>query len=124
ITTRSLERRRLAGQATLEKRVALYEDFVSFMARMFAGDQPSESETLEFFRQITPRLIAYSSNDVIKKWGRLRVRYAGSTSPDLKSVLFEWENLLKAMRKDLGYSASTLARGDILRLTVNDIDDY
>lgn len=38
--------------------------------------------------------------------------------------MFQLEELLKEIRKDLGHTNRGLQKGDILRLVVNDIDDY
>jgi hypothetical protein len=38
--------------------------------------------------------------------------------------LFWLEELMIEIRRDVGYPTTTLKRGDILRLWVNDIDQY
>lgn len=39
-------------------------------------------------------------------------------------ILFEVEELLMAIRKDLGHSNKGISRGKILSLFVNDINEY
>ena len=65
--------------------------------------------------------MTYGSNGVIKKWGKLRVSLAENADAN---SLFELEDLMKEIRKDLGHSNRGLAKGDVLRLFVNDIDDH
>jgi len=65
-------------------------------------------------------LILYGNDDVIKQYGQLR--NAGSeVSPDLYLVKFA--KLLKGMRKDLGYTFSSLNAKDILEVFINFTDE-
>ena len=43
---------------------------------------------------------------------------------DSTQMMFAFEDLLFAIRKDLGHSNAGLGRGDLLRGFVNDIDKY
>jgi hypothetical protein len=69
---------------------------------------------------------------VILRWGSLRVQFAGDTdaSPPTEAErlkiapMFSFEELQLAMRRDAGYPDTSLRRGDLLRLWVNDIDRY
>lgn len=84
---------------------------------------PSESETVSFLTQMTPRMMAHASNDVVKRWGKIRVGPADSVVPGIP-LMFAWEDLMKVMRKDLGHSSFGLQRRGLLRLFVNDIDSF
>jgi hypothetical protein len=122
---RTAERRRVVEELTRKEKIELYMEFVSFLMRLVMNapkvTKPTEDETLDFFASITPRLIVYGSNSVIKRWGKLRINLEGSQ--DGVAVMFNYEGLLKAMRKDVGHGSFTIQDGDILRLFVNDVDE-
>ena len=68
----------------------------------------------------TKPLLLWGSDEVVRRWGRLRLGMgAGGTES-----LFRLEELLLELRRDVGYPGTSLKRGDLLRLWVNDIDEY
>jgi hypothetical protein len=127
-TAKSIERRRSVEQALRLKKVEVYRKFIEFFMTLFLNGtkpKPSQNDMLDFFCDITPEIITYASNDVIKQWGKYRVNLDNliKSNDPLKTVS-PLESLLKAMRKDLGHSSFGLNEGDISRLFINDIDDY
>lgn len=120
-----------------EKRIPEYEKFASFWLDVLyaekLGKKPmSSDQMLKGFIDWTKPLIIWGSDEVIRQWGQLRVSYSSADSAKPASQeerakiakLFEFEELLLRLRRDVGYTDTTLKRGDILRLWMNDIDRY
>lgn len=122
---KSIETKKAVEQAVRPKKLELYQEFITFFLRVLGKDgvvkKPTEKEMQKFYVESTPLLITFASNNVIKKWGKLRLSMAENEG---QKSLFELESLLKDIRKDLGHSNTGFQKGDILRLFVNDIDDY
>lgn len=132
LVTRHVERTKEAGLRLLEverearaKKVPEYEKFVGFLMNMFfaqkLGKKPmAEQQMIAEMLAWTKPLLIWGSDDVVRLWGRIRIDAAGGGTESL----FRLEELLFAIRRDVGYPATTLRRGDILRLWVNDIDKH
>lgn len=113
-----------------EKKIPVYEDLLKFMFRILmgtkAGNPPSEAEIIEFMTGFTQRVMVWGSDDVLAVWVKWRRL---SVSPDAQKqdpfkLLVVYEELIRAIRRDLGHKNKGLARGDILALFVNDIDKH
>jgi hypothetical protein len=118
--TRSIERRKVLEASIREKKTAMYEEFIVFTLRfMVPGTEtPSEDEMQEFFARMTPAMVAYASNGFIRAWGTFRI---GSDGRSPAETLKGFEELLKAIRNDLGLRSTFLADNALLRLFVNDV---
>ncbi len=83
----------------------------------------SAEELLEFFEELAQRLLVWGSEPVIlafNEWGS-SVSNMDEGSPETR---FAFEQLLYAIRRDLGSESTRLAQGDLLRVFINDLDDY
>ena len=148
---RFLERRHQIDLELREQKVPIYTEFVEGLLTVFASanassdDQedaaisashtnmssaktidavPASAEQLdllEFLTRMTPKLMIWGSNDVIVKWSQFR---RGADKHPPIDYMFMMEDLLTAIRKDLGHSGGGIARGDLLGLYINDIDDH
>ena len=120
---KSLERRRAIESSLREEKRKMYDEYIKFYFKVFSGekvgDRPSEAEMMKFFVEKNPTIVTYASNSVIKEVGKMRLRLTGNPES-----MFVVENVLIEMRKDLGHSSVGLEKGDILRLFINDIDNY
>ncbi|HSX35312.1 MAG TPA: hypothetical protein VLH84_00055 [Patescibacteria group bacterium] len=127
-TTKSIERRRSVEQTMRLKKIELYQSFIEFFMRLLLNSgkpKPNSDEMVAFLAEVTPKIITYASNDVIKQWGHFRVNLdkllkTGNPMDWMKP----FEDILIAMRKDLGHSSLGIKDGDIARLFINDVDDY
>jgi hypothetical protein len=74
------------------------------------------------FGEITPKLILWASDEVMKEWAEFRTysQRAEQTNKPL-GILLQTESLLYAIRRDLGYSGKSLYQGDLLSAFINDI---
>ncbi|MEA2166486.1 MAG: hypothetical protein QOK37_4613 [Thermoanaerobaculia bacterium] len=86
------------------------------------GDRPAHEVVLtEMSAQMvtaTFDAVLYASDEVLKLWGRIRT--AGLTG---EQILVLYMRLLKAIRKDVGNTYTSINEADILRLFVNFSDE-
>ncbi len=119
-------RRQELDDAARAKKIPEYEKFVAFLFGMFfaerLGQKPMTSQQMmKGFIDWTKPLLLWGSDEVVTSWGRLRVDMGDS--PGVES-LFRLEELLFQLRRDVGHPGTELQKGDLLRLWVNDIDEY
>ncbi len=106
-----------------------YDKFVSLLFDMLMSDkggaQISEQELMNRMIVFSKEITLWGSNNVVKKWSE----YRNATVKSPEETLFYIENVLFAIRKDLGikngfWFKKELQKGDLLSLFVNDIKDY
>lgn len=111
----------------------IYEEFINnVLIRVLLADKLgkkplSQTDLVKVIADFTRDILVWGSNDVLnayqdfRKLGNLGSNIADD---DKFKLVYAMEDLILAMRKDLGHSNKGLNRGDILRLFVNDIDNY
>lgn len=105
-----------------EPYMQLISMFYDFQAQTKTGKEFTQKELIDLFNHFTKELTLWGSSKAIKAWGNWRVASSrGFNNP--KDLLFGMEKVLIQLRKDMGLKRG-IAEGDLLRLTVNDIDDY
>jgi hypothetical protein len=70
--------------------------------------------------------MVWGSDEVLAgwvKWRRLLINEAAVKENPIRSMLL-YEELIFAIRRDLGHKNKSLVTGDILALFVNDIDEH
>jgi hypothetical protein len=113
-------------EASLRPRKAeVYEEFVRFWLGALLGMKEgkvnvSPDQMMEFFTSFTQKVVVWGSDDVISKNRQFRPVSMSGTG---LQTLLQFEQLLFAIRRDLGHHNAGLARGDLLGLWVNDIDE-
>ncbi len=96
--------------------------FYDFQSSTKQGQAISQEELLDIFTEFNKEITLWGSSKAIKKWGTWRVSSSRENlSPN--ELLFRMEDVLIQLRKDMGLKRG-IKRGDLLRLTVNDIDDH
>ena len=110
-----------------EKKIPFYEEMVKFIFRITfsqkLGIEPvTEQEMIQKMAEFTENLVVWGSDDVIDAWFKFRNRSINSGGSDI-SVMFEIENILLAIRRDLGHHNKGLTKGKILGLFINDIHE-
>lgn len=129
---RYFERLRELEERSREKKSKFYEDFMNFwLATLFAKrlgkEEPTTQQIVGAFSDWTATLTFWAPDDVVRRWSQFRLQSAsleGAEASERTEMLFMFEQVLFAMRRDSGYPGTTLARGDLLRLWVNDVDKY
>lgn len=128
IGSKAYEARIAIRQELRVKKIPIYEDIVHTLLYriMFASilkkPEMPEDELMEFFAQATQQLTIWGSDPLLKTWGTWKTQAAGGLNPE--AALFQFEDLLLAIRKDLGHRNRGLGKGSVLRMFVTDIDDY
>lgn len=89
------------------------------------GEEPSE-EVVEFMRDLKARqLILGAPKEMIQAFNRWeREAKATQERGDSVAFVYAWEELLRAMRRDLGHDDSGLPLGELLRVFMNDLDTF
>ena len=105
-----------------EPYMQLISMFYDFQAQTITGKEFTQKELVDLFNQFTKELTLWGSSKAIKAWGNWRVASSRGIN-DPKDLLFGMERVLIQLRKDMGLKWG-IAEGDLLRLIVNDIDDY
>lgn len=130
IISKHWERIKEIQQEHRSKKIPIYEEFIKFWFKVLFGQktkpqQVPEREIIEFLSDFTQKLILWGSDDVLRNYSNFRRRYVNIT-PDKPSfdIMFEFEKLLYAIRKDTGHRNRNLKKGDVLALFINDIDNY
>lgn len=130
LVTRYFERRGVRERGQQEKRIPVYEEFVTGMLDLIGATRPPDKRTeptaetiYPVFARFTERLIVWGSDDVIREWVDLRGAFMTANSDkDNVANLYRLENLFLVIRKDLGLSNNKLQKGDLLRLWINDFE--
>lgn len=96
--------------------------FYDFQNRARVGKELTQEELLDVFTEFNKEITLWGSSKAIRKWGNWRVSSARK-SMNSNDLLFGMEEILIQLRKDMGLKRG-IKKGDLLRLTVNDIDEY
>lgn len=128
LVAKRLEFRAALAKEHREKKIPFYEGMVNFIFRMTFADklglEPiTEKEMAQQMASFTENLIVWGADEVIDAWFKFRNK---SLNSDIGSVtlMFEIEDLLLAIRRDLGHENKGLTRGKVLGLFINDIDEH
>ncbi len=114
-----------------EKKIPTYEKIIKFIfsltfAEKIGKKQPSEKEMIKFMAEITQELVIWGSDEMLNAFFKFRMMSLENTDNNSGNpyvVLFMVEDLLLAIRKDLGHKNENVSRGKILGLFINDLPD-
>jgi hypothetical protein len=127
---KAYESRALIKRELREKKIPVYVDLLEFMSRILMGskigNEPSEGEVLKFLFDFNQRFMIWGADDVVAAWSKLRrtIVHEAIVKANPQAVMFLYEQLIMAIRRDLGHKNKNLGRGDILALFLNDIDQF
>ena len=105
-------------ESPYKKLISLFYDF---QAQTKLGEELSPETIIKAHNDFTKELALWGSPKAIRIWGEWRVK-TGKVNPSPNDTLFGMEKVIIQLRKDMGQKHG-IKQGDILRLTVNDIDD-
>lgn len=124
-TTRSLQQRRARDDAIREKRTDFYDKAMRGLLLNLGLDQtvkkPTPKQQVKFIANITPDFVLYGSRGVVRAWVHFRA-VGQDSAPTNVRILWAFENLLRAMRRDLGHLVPSSRDLELLRMFVNDLD--
>lgn len=131
IYSKRWEQRVLVAQAQREQKLPLYEEFVQFwfMQTFFREDdeETDAAEWKQFVGFTAQKFALWAADDVIRTYNAFKVTAAIATQEGHEPnpvPLLAFEQLLLAMRRDLGHENKGLKQADLLRLYIVDIDEY
>lgn len=121
---RYFERQRQIEVEIRERKIPMYKEMVEgLLGGILSTTKDGDTSALEaLFKSLTPQLVTWASDDVIRAWTRFKRQ--SSEDADPIDVMFGFEEVLKAVRVDLGHKSGDLAKGDLLGLFVNDIQNH
>ncbi|MCL2568421.1 MAG: hypothetical protein FWE12_03155 [Oscillospiraceae bacterium] len=102
-----------------------YSEFVSLIFDIMAN---TKQEKVISDEEITNRMVLFSkevtlygSNKVVRRWAKYRISLA--SKPPLAESMLQLENILFAIREDLGVKKRGMKKGELLALFINDIEE-
>lgn len=115
-----------------EYKVKIYEDLTHFFfeiifATKLGKIQKTEEEITTFLVDITPKLVMWGSDDVVKSFKDFRSSASKNGSDNYISsieTMLVFEQMLLHIRKDLGHSNRNLKSCSILGIFVHDIEEF
>ncbi|MGD0126922.1 MAG: hypothetical protein ABSF46_16305 [Terriglobia bacterium] len=125
-----LERRETIERETRLKKIPVYESLISLIFGILQQDKPgiaklTGEELIRKFSALTENVIVWGSDSVLKRFGEFRVASLQvGQGQGLINALATLEDLMLAIRRDLGYKNAKIERGDLLRLFINDLDQH
>lgn len=129
---RRYEERQQFASASREQKVKLYETFLRSWFDVFGVGvvrTPEESQdvmtaSLATITKMIPEMISWASDSFLIQWSRLRRATITGDSDEKRFNLLNFEEVLLAIRSDLGHKNQGIETGDLLGLWVNDIDEF
>lgn len=127
LATRVFERRGAVERAQQERRIPVYEEFVSGLLQFFGKtiQEPEvdhSADVTKLMAAFTEKVIIWGSDDVVQLWGRYQYQIrAAQTDEQRAEMTFMLEQLLLGLRRDLGHANKKLGRGDLLKTFITDI---
>ena len=113
---------RAAEEANRGKKIEAYNTFVVSLMEMLNNQKGKEGEVsvedLGFMNEFVPQLMVHGGPAVIKAFGEWRTIGDSISNKDNKEILACVENLLLAMRSDLGISNQGLKKYELLGLFI------
>lgn len=110
-----------------DRKIPVYEDLFTFFFRFMnqekSGEVVGEREFAQFSEQFNRQFMVWGSDDVVSAYVKWRMFITDEKKQQLEPQenLFLFEDLVYAIRKDLGHTNKGLNTGDILSLFVNDV---
>ncbi|MBW4542150.1 MAG: hypothetical protein KME43_23880 [Myxacorys chilensis ATA2-1-KO14] len=125
LVSKFLERRAKIIQEIRDKKIPVYEELIDFVFKIVRsskkGEQLPEDEVEDFMFSFTQQVIVWGSDSVLHAF--YKFRHNGDSGDGQQAVLC-MEELLLAIRRDLGHGNKGLSQGKILGLFINDFDQY
>lgn len=123
-----LEQKSTQKLTQAEKKIPTYEKIVQLIfeitfAEKLGKKPPNEKQLIKALADITQELVIWGSDDVIDAFYKFRMEsIEGEEQGTTSNIIFRVEDLLIAVRNDLGHKK--VKRGKILGLFINDIEKY
>jgi hypothetical protein len=125
VAGRIWEKRQELEQARRERIAPTYSRLVEvFYGAMGENAKVGEAEMLDFFHEWAQRVLLWGPEPVIRAFAAWRASMPDDGSDPGLEATFSFERVLYAIRDDLGNKRGGLGQGDLLRVFINDLDEY
>jgi hypothetical protein len=113
IYSKYLEQKASVEQDLRVKKGPMYEKVIESIHAVImsskTGKTIPETELIKMFTEMTQELTIWGSDDVVRQFGNFRSLSVSPKGP--MDILFTYENLLLAIRKDLGHKNANFQKG-------------
>ena len=111
-----------------DRKTPVYEELVAFIFRITFAEKlgqaaVTESEMIQNMAKFTEKLVIWGSDDLVQAWYKFRMEAVDGKTEGVNAA-FSVEEILYAIRQDLGHANKNLGKGKLLGLFINDIRDY
>jgi uncharacterized membrane protein YfbV (UPF0208 family) len=123
---RQSEKARLR-EAHRDRMTPVYHELLKRVGQQVGRESQEPTEEMaEFMRDLKSRqLLLGAPKEMILAFNRWeREAKAAQQKKDNIALVFAWEELLRAIRRDLGHDDSGLPRGELLRVFMDDLDQF
>lgn len=120
---RYLEQQREDERRRRERMTPIYEELVTTLYKGAGGGETAADELAAFLNELAQRLLLWGSPPIIQAFNAWRTAVQALPEGSPQSLL-SFEQLIFAMRADLGQSNEGLEAADLLRVFINDIDEF
>ena len=128
LLAKRLEIRTLVFKEHRDKKIPIYESLIKFvydaMFQSNKGKTLSQAEMLSFLKEFVEKITVWGSDDVLKAVIDFKRQAPEVIAQDPAKSLFVLENMLFAIRRDLGHKNKDLKKSDLLALFITDIDKH
>lgn len=124
-----LEKKMEIEEHLRDKKSQTYKELVELLFKILMdkkiNDPVIEKEIIKITSKFTENLILWGSEEVITSYKSFRMYFINHHAGKNLNIeaIRALENLLLAIRKDMGHKNRNLKDGDILSLFINDIDE-
>ncbi|HLA85446.1 MAG TPA: hypothetical protein VJL29_11685 [Thermoguttaceae bacterium] len=124
VVARWMEGRAAALRDLREKRTAVYDQLLQHLLKLVmgraTGEVVPEAEVLRFMTNFAQRMMVWGSEDVLAAWSRLRTAMCElQANSGTRRAMLAYEDLVRAVRRDLGYQDRELEAGKLMALFVD-----
>jgi hypothetical protein len=113
-------------EAHRNRMTPVYDDLVKMFLGSLGSGGGIDAEAEDFMKDLKGRqLLLGASTEMIQAfndWQRSAV--VAQEADDSMAAIYAYEDLLRAIRRDLGHNDAELRRGELLRVFITDIDDH
>jgi hypothetical protein len=120
VAGRVWEKRQALEQVRRERIAPTYSRLVDVFWKAMQGEAIDE----QFFHEWAQQVLLWGPEPVIRTYNEWRASVPDDGSTPEPATFLNFERLLYAIRDDLGNPTGKMGKGDLLRVFVNDIDDF
>lgn len=125
LITQQRSKSREIAESHRPKKIKIYSNFIKTMIGLIRKHKDSDTKALEngkdiqnFFFDFTTQIVLWGSPGVLRHYAELRKQ--GQTPNPNPNIILIMDDMMQAMRKDIGLSNRGLSRGDLMKMFLTD----